>query len=659
MSYNELVNIYNSKDEDGDGLWIFKDITDHRKAGRDWEVKVLWDTGEETWEPMKVIKLDDKMTLAAYAKRANLTDIDGWKWARRLTRDPSKFIRMAKIFVTQAKKIGAKFKYGVQVPRSYREAMLLDQKNGNNLWKEAIQKEMNQILDFKTFKPLKKGTPVPKGYTRIPVHLCFDVKFDLRRKARLVGGGNWTEVNSEESYAGVVSIDTVRLAFLLGDLNGLSTMAADIGNAYLHGYTKEKVYTVAGPEFGPDLEGLIMICIKSLYGLKSSMSRWREALADKLILIGFTPSKADPDLWIRDAGTHYEYIAVYSDDVLVFSKNPLKILRGLEALFPLKGVGEPEYYLEGDIGTTKDGKYRTLSAKTYIKNCCDKIEKLYEVTLRNYGSPLEAGFHPETDTTPLLIGDSISKYRMLVGCANWAVTLGRWDIHFAVSTMGRFNAAPREGHEKAMLRIFGYLKHSHRRHVTVDTRIPEAPNGDVVDHDWEGLYPGAKEEVPADAPKPKGKPVVISVYFDSDHAHDLETRRSVTGVLLFVNKTPVQWYSKRQNTIETSTYGSELVAARIATELALALRYRLRVLGVPILGPALLYGDNMSVIINCSLPSSTLKKKHLGLCYNKVREACAAKAVRLIHVPSKENISDLLTKALGPQQHYPLLKIMS
>jgi hypothetical protein len=157
-------------------------------------------------------------------------------------------------------------------------------------------------------------------------------------------------------------------------------------------------------------------------------------------------------------------------------------------------------------------------------------------------------------------------------------------------------------------------------------------------------------------PVTKGKSVHITTYFDADHAHDLETRRSVTGVMIFLNKTPVQWYSKRQATVESSTYGSELVAARIATELTMAMRYRLRMLGVPIDGPTDLLGDNKSVITNCSIPSSTLKKKHNAIAYHRVREAVAAGVIRLGHIPSQSNIADILTKPLGPQVHYPLMK---
>ena len=156
--------------------------------------------------------------------------------------------------------------------------------------------------------------------------------------------------------------------------------------------------------------------------------------------------------------------------------------------------------------------------------------------------------------------------------------------------------------------------------------------------------------------KAKGKPVLITGYVDADHAHDLVTRRSVTGVLLLLNNTQIKWYSKRQNTVETSTYGSELVAARIATELIMEMRYKLRMLGVPILGSAALCGDNQSVVINTTVPSSVLKKKHNAIAYHRVREAVAAGILHFFYIPTDTNIADVLTKALCPGNFYGKIK---
>jgi hypothetical protein len=86
----------------------------------------------------------------------------------------------------------------------------------------------------------------------------------------------------------------------------------------------------------------------------------------------------------------------------------------------------------------------------------------------------------------------------------------------------------------------------------------------------------------------------MTVYADADHAHDLVTRRSITGIIVMLNNTPIRWISKRQKTMDRSIYGSELVASRIATELILEIKYMLRSLGVALDGPELMLCDNMS-----------------------------------------------------------------
>ena len=170
---------------------------------------------------------------------------------------------------------------------------------------------------------------------------------------------------------------------------------------------------------------------------------------------------------------------------------------------------------------------------------------------------------------------------------------------------------------------------------------------DRAEYNWNEFYPDAEEEIPKDMPEPTGKKVKITVYVDADHAHDVVTRRSITGILVFVNNTPIQWVCKRQKTVETSTYGSELVAARLATEVIMEVQYNLRMLGVEPDGPAIMLGDNMSVVLNTTVPSSVLKKKHQSLAYHRVREAIAAKILRFYHIASIINIADILTKPLG------------
>ena len=147
-------------------------------------------------------------------------------------------------------------------------------------------------------------------------------------------------------------------------------------------------------------------------------------------------------------------------------------------------------------------------------------------------------------------------------------------------------------------------------------------------------------------PVPKGKYVRLTTNLDANLMHCLVTGRSLTGVLHFLNQTPIEWFSKKQNTVETATYGSEFNAARTATEQSMGICYKLRDFGAPIDGPTWMFGDNESVIKSYTIPQSVLKKRHNALSYHRVCKACAAHIINFIHIPGTENVADVLTKFL-------------
>jgi hypothetical protein len=215
----------------------------------------------------------------------------------------------------------------------------------------------------------------------------------------------------------------------------------------------------------------------------------------------------------------------------------------------------------------------------------------------------------------------------------------------------------REGHLKAVKRILSYLKIFIMGMVIIGTSYPDHFIYSPEYHsNLMEFYPDASEEIPKDLPPEKRPRVRMTVYVDADHAHDLVTRRSITGILVMLNKTPIRWISKCQKTVETSTYGSELVASRIATELIYEIRYLLRSLGVALDGPALMLGDNMSVVLNTVVPSSVLKKKHNRIEYHCVRDAIAARIMRFAYIKSEENVSYVLTRRLSNDKFDYLMK---
>ena len=136
------------------------------------------------------------------------------------------------------------------------------------------------------------------------------------------------------------------------------------------------------------------------------------------------------------------------------------------------------------------------------------------------------------------------------------------------------------------------------------------------------------------------------MYTNAAHAGNLVTQRSHTAIIIFLNNTPIHFFSKQQLMVEASTFGSEFVALRVGIEQNNALRSKLQQMGVPILGPTDIYCDNNGVFKNSHLPESTLKKKYLSICYHFVHECCAKQAARIACVPTDMNLADLATKCL-------------
>ena len=139
--------------------------------------------------------------------------------------------------------------------------------------------------------------------------------------------------------------------------------------------------------------------------------------------------------------------------------------------------------------------------------------------------------------------------------------------------------------------------------------------------DWSRtVYGSPKEIIPTDIPQTRGKYVTSVRYVDANLHHDLVTDRAVTAILHIVNGTPTEWYSKRQATVETATYGSEFVATGTAVDQTVDLSYTLMYLGVPIRSKSFMFGDNKSVITRSTIPNSLLSKRHHISAYHRVRE---------------------------------------
>lgn len=170
------------------------------------------------------------------------------------------------------------------------------------------------------------------------------------------------------------------------------------------------------------------------------------------------------------------------------------------------------------------------------------------------------------------------------------------------------------------------------------------------------VYGDAKEGTYENWPTPKGKMVRLTTFKDANLYHCRVTGKAQSGIIHFIQQTPVEWYSKLQDTIETATFGSEGVCGRIATDQVIGMRATLMGMGVPIEKTSWIVGDNQSIITNTTIPSSTLAKRHNALSYHRIRWAVAAKIINFVKIDGVANPADALTKFLPASEFYPLLK---
>ena len=216
---------------------------------------------------------------------------------------------------------------------------------------------------------------------------------------------------------------------------------------------------------------------------------------------------------------------------------------------------------------------------------------------------------------------------------------------------------PRRGHMDRVKRIYGYLSKMREAVIRVRTDEPDYSGLADQEFDWEkSVYGNVSEILPTDAPRPLGKYVTLTHYFDANLYHDMLTGRSVTGILHLLNKTPIDWYSKKQATVETATYGSDFVAARTCVNQVIDLRTTLRYLGVPIRDKSFMFGDNKTVVDSSTVPHAKLPKHHNALSFHCVHEAVAAKIVAIYHLAGEYNPADILSKHWGYQQTWRILQ---
>jgi Reverse transcriptase (RNA-dependent DNA polymerase) len=496
-------NLYSQIDSEGRRYLLMESILDHKsdasaiskddeffelkgrrvqkKTTKGWKLCIQWRDGSTSWEPLATVKESNPIEVAEYAVANKIATQPAFSWWVPFTLKK----RTRIIAAVNNRYHQRTHKFGIQVPKSVAEALAIDQETGTKFWSDAIALEAKNV-DV-AFQDLAPHQSVPVGYQFVKCHMIFDVKVgSLKRKARYVAGGHMTEPPAAATYASVVSRESVRIGLLLAALNGLEILSGDIQNAYLTSPCNEKIYTILGPEFG-HRKGTKSLVVRALYGLKSAGASFRNHLAKCLSHLGYESSRGDPDVWFRPAEKpvtkeeYYEYLLVYTDDILAISMNPKEILTRLNRFFLFKpdSIHPPDDYLGTKIKKTvlPNGiEAWGQSSSHYVQRAVETLEKWMELNqyklVRKAPTPMATDYRPELDVSPTLDNEDANYYQSLIGILRWAVEIGRIDITTEVSMLSAHMAMPREGHLYAVFRVFSYLKQKHNSRLVFDPTYP-------------------------------------------------------------------------------------------------------------------------------------------------------------------------------------------
>ena len=289
-------NLFAQTDDEGRESLLLDEICGHRKDGNaiprskgtnlskygetkkkittaGWHIKVRWTDGSTDELPLSVVKESNPIQLAEYAITAGITDEPAFAWwVPHALRTRNRMLKKAQVIKKASKYWRTNSKFGIKLPHSVEEALAIDLENENNLWRDALKKEMGNVeIAFRkheghTPDQVRNGEAKSlTGFIEIKCHIVFDIKLDLTRKCRFVAGGHLTEAPACMTYSSVVSRESVRLAFMIAALNDLDVSATDVGNAYLNAPCREKVWYESGLEWGANETGKVMVIERALY----------------------------------------------------------------------------------------------------------------------------------------------------------------------------------------------------------------------------------------------------------------------------------------------------------------------------------------------------------------------------------------------------------
>jgi hypothetical protein len=416
-------------------------------------------------------------------------------------------------------------------------------------------------------------------------------------------------VDFGEVYAPVARLESVRLILALAAHRGWEVHHMDVKSAFLNGELEEVVYVSQPPGFTADgREHEVYKLHKALYGLRQAPRAWNAKLDTSLVSLGFRRSLSEHGVYARGSHGTLLIVGVYVDDLVIAGAEQQevnKFKQEMKSLFSMSDLGALRYYLGLEV---RQGQGRTsVSQGAYASKL---LERAGMADCNSTRTPMEARCQLSKDSKEAPVDATF--YRSIIGSLRYLVNT-RPDIAFAVGFLSRFMEAPAADHLAAVKHLLRYISGT-LNHGCVYNR---------------------------------GDDETLIGFTDSDHAGDIDSRKSTSGVLFFLGSSPVSWQSQKQSVVATSSCEAEYIAAATGASQGVWLARLYGELLNRAAAPVTIYIDNKSAISLCKNPVLHDKSKHIDLRFHFIRDYVEKGMIRAEFIGTGEQKADILTKALG------------
>ena len=495
----------------------------------------------------------------------------------------------------------------LEIPSNYEEAINSSQ---SEEWLNAMSEEYQSLIDNNVFDEVDISSS-----RTIDAKWVFTVKLNsegipTRYKARLVARGfkQMQEVNYLENFAPVSEKSTIRVFLTMAAHKKHSVYHLDIKSAFLNGVLEEEVFILPPAPFKK--QGKAWKVKKALYGLKQSPRIWNDHIVKLLEKRGFTQSRVDGCLFLKDD----LYVLVYVDDILISTDNIEKyhdFLFALKSSLNIHELGEVRRFLGIEILKKNNGFY--INQTDYIERLAEKyrIQQCKSVI-----KPLPSGI------AGLDITDKCLDYpiQQLIGSLLFIANSTRPDILASVSLIARYATKPTKLLWTYAKQILKYL---------YSTR-------------YESLVLAKRSDV------------LLETYADSDYGSDIATRKSQSGFVIKLFGSSVVWYSRKQSTISLSTTEAEYIALATAVSYTCGIKNLIEEFGLYIKNSIPIYEDNQPTI---QIAQGSTKVKHLDIKLHFLKDLVKSRIIHLKYIPSEDQVADALTKAV-PKISFSKIRVL-